>query len=54
VLLILFQCPLIGEKGLGDLISTQLFGVFLRIPRSMETIPREDDQRRAMSTPHQT
>ncbi|CAM6124002.1 unnamed protein product [Calypogeia fissa] len=36
VLLIILQSPLIGEKGVGDQMSTRLFGIFLRISSSSE------------------
>jgi hypothetical protein len=38
VLLIILQSPLIGEKGVGDQVSTRLFAIYLRIQSSSEKV----------------
>ncbi|KAI5073199.1 hypothetical protein GOP47_0011212 [Adiantum capillus-veneris] len=48
-LLVGLQCPLVGEKGLGDMVSTRIFSVFSRLSLSdgrkikiwLSTYPRE-------------
>ncbi|XP_002985532.2 probable E3 ubiquitin-protein ligase HERC4 [Selaginella moellendorffii] len=40
-LLIILQCPLVGEKGLGDIISVKLFTLFTQVSSSGERIMEE-------------